>query len=507
MSLDSTERYLGEYRLIDLVALKPPARRWRAEQTSIGRLVLIDELPDPDPAQRAEFLANIKVKAAVDHPLVASVYEAVSAESTCFYAHEILPGVSLADRLAANAPLRPIELAQILRRLAEAHIHMQQAGIASTITELRHIHLDDQGIIRLENLAVHGPRDPGQSARDIASLGHDLVPLVADAQPGATRALTLLGWMRGSDQKPPLEWDQVREVALQIEQQLSQPQTPSSLATSSLPTPTRHPAWAYIIGILAVPVIGLAIYAALKPSKNTKPQSTKPLATILIPAGRHPLPDDLTKVIPAFRIAAHEVTIREYEEFLRALDNLAKYQREKTYDHKEQPVDKKNHLPDDWNNLYQAALTESLWNTRPVSLDTPVVGVDWWDAWAYAEWRKARLPTQEEWYAALHHQCPEPARLPPSGWVAVSSSSHDRTPAGILGMAGAVAEWTAVPAINPSNPLGARQWVIMGGSFLVPGSNALTRAWVDDRSLRRADLGFRLVFDPEHNTAAKSKGE
>jgi len=507
MSIDPTETYLGDYRLIELVALKPPVRRWRAEQTSIGRLVLIDELPEPDPAQRAGFLADIKVKAAVDHPLVASVYEAVSGENACFCAHEMLPGVSLADRLAANAPLRPIELAQILRHLAEAHLHMQQADIASAVTELRHIHLDEQGLIRLENLAVHGPRDPAQSARDIATLGHDLVPLVADAQPGATRALTLLGWMRGSDQKPPLEWDQVREVALQIEQQLTQPQTPTSLATGSLPTPPRRPAWAYIVGIPAVPVIALAIYAALKPSQNTKPQSTRPLATILIPAGRHPLPDDLTETIPAFRIAAHEVTIREYAEFLSALDNLAKDRREKTYDHKEQPADKKNHFPDDWNNLYQAAQTGNLWNTRPVSLNTPVVGVDWWDAWAYAEWRKARLPTQEEWFAALHHQCPEPTRLPPSGWVAVSLTTHDRTPAGILGMAGAVAEWTALPAINPSNPLGARQWVIIGGSFLIPGSNALSREWVDDRSLRRPDLGFRLVFDPEPASAGESKGE
>jgi hypothetical protein len=37
--------------------------------------------------------------------------------------------------------------------------------------------------------------------------------------------------------------------------------------------------------------------------------------------------------------------------------------------------------------------------------------------------------------------------------------------------------------------------VIIGGSFLKPGSNALSREWTPDRSLRRADLGFRLAFD------------
>jgi formylglycine-generating enzyme required for sulfatase activity len=201
--------------------------------------------------------------------------------------------------------------------------------------------------------------------------------------------------------------------------------------------------------------------------------------------------------MPGFRISPHEVTIREYSEFLTTLNTLARDQREKTFDHEDQPADKPNHLPDDWDNLYAAAKSGGLWNTRPVTLDTPVVGVDWWDAIAFAEWRKGRLPTQEEWFAALHHEFADPSGLPPSGWVPINSPTHDRTPAGLLGMAGSVTEWTRRQASNPSNPLGARKWVLIGGSFLIPGSNALAREWVDDRSLRRPDLGFRLVFDGE----------
>lgn len=496
MTPDSPERYLGEYRLIELIALKPPVQRWQAEQTSISRTVLIDELPDPDPVQRATFLANVKAKASVDYPLVASVYEAVSQEDACYFAHEALPGVSLEDRLAANAALRPIDLAHLIRRVAEAQLHMQQAGIASSQVELRHIHLDDQGLIRLENLALHGVRDPEQSARDAAALGSSLVPLVADAQPGATRALTLLEWMRGSDDKPPLAWDQIRDVAIQIEQQLTQPQAPS-ISTRPLPPPSQKISPIAIIGIVvAVALIGYGIYARSRSSK-TNSSLDNPLATIQIPSGRHANPDGMQETMPAFRISPHEVTIREYSDFLNTLNTLAKDHREKTYDHDEQPSDKTNHLPDDWDNLYAAAKSNSLWNTRPVTLDTPVVGVDWWDASAFAEWRKGRLPSQEEWFAALHHNLANPSGLPPSGWVSIGTPTHDRTPAGLLGMAGSVTEWTRLQASNPSNPLGARKWVLIGGSFLIPGSNALSREWVDDRSLRRPDLGFRVVFDEE----------
>lgn len=499
MTPQSQERYLGEYRLIEIIALKPPIQRWMAEQTSISRPVLVDELPDPDPEQRAAFLADVKAKASVDHPSVASVYEAVAQDHVCFYAHEVLPGVSLEDRLASRAALRPIELAHLIRRVAEAQLHLQQAGIASTSTELRHIHLDDHGLVRLENLAIQGPRDPTQSARDAASLGASLVPLVADAQPGATRALTLLEWMRGTAENPPLEWDQIRDVAIQIEQQLTHPQATSpAVVTRALAPSSARFSTAAIIGILAILLlIGYGIYSRSKPNKSNDSKPPEALALVKIPSGRYAGPDGLPEPMPAFDIAPHEVTIREYSEFLSALNTLARDQLEKTYDHEDQPEDKANHIPDDWENLFAAAKSGGLWNTRTVTLDTPVVGVDWWDASAFAEWRKGRLPTQEEWFAALHYQCPDPSTLSPSGWVAVTTQSQDRTPAGLLGMAGSVTEWTRRQAVNPSNPLGARKWVLIGGSFLLPGTNALSRDWVDERSLRRPDLGFRLVFDAE----------
>jgi formylglycine-generating enzyme required for sulfatase activity len=77
----------------------------------------------------------------------------------------------------------------------------------------------------------------------------------------------------------------------------------------------------------------------------------------------------------------------------------------------------------------------------------------------------------------------------------VTTETADLTPAGLIGMAGSVSEWTRRPAANPANPLGERLWVIIGGSYLKPGSNALSREWTADRNLRRQDLGFRVVFD------------
>jgi hypothetical protein len=492
------ERYLGEYRLIELVASKPNIRRWYAEQTSVGRSVLLDELEVHDPASRNAFLQDVKARAAVEHPLIASVYEAMDQGEACYFAHEYLQGPTLQDRIAAKAALRPVDLAHLIRRVAEAQLHLETAGIASAFLEPRNIHRNDQGLIRIDNVAVSGPRSPSQSARDAAKLGASLLPLVADAQPGSTRVLTLLGWMRGSADKPPLNWQQIRDVALQIEHQLTQP-SPTSPAVMTRAAPaqaTGLPKSLLIGAISVVALIVLVVSLLLNRNRKDVPnEKPKDVVKIIIPSGRYVNAEGLEESLGAFAISAHEVTIGEYAEFLERLELLQQDGGHRVFDHEDQPQDKVGHLPDDWAALLAAAKAKKAWKNQQVSLDTPVVGVDWWDATAYAEWSKGRLPTQAEWAAALRFENPAPEKLPVSSWGSITKATGDRTPAGIVGMAGSVAEWTRRQGVDPSNPLGTRKWVIAGGSYLRPGSNSMTREYVDSRSLRRADLGFRIVFD------------
>ncbi len=496
MNPANDDRQLGEYRLEQLVAETPVSRTWLAEQISVSRRVLVDELKPGMDHERDTFLKNVRAKAAVEHPLIGSVYEAVAEPDLCFYAHELLPGSTLADRYQAGEPLKPARLAHVLRRVAEAQLHHESLTQAATPLGLEHIHLDNQGVIRLDNLAISGPRHPEQSTTDIRSMGHALRRLNADGQAGSTRMLTLLGWMRGEGIETPLSWLQVREYSTQIEQQLAEPASPA-VATQSGSRGRKNPPLALIGiggGILLILVILLAVL--MRPDPPPTPVRTSLPDAILIPAGKHSTPDGTEEQLRAFRISAHEVTIGEYAEFLETLNTLAKDQRERTFDHENQPAEKSSHVPDDWAALLTAAKsTGGIWNKRPVSLDSPVVGIDWWDCAAYAEWKHARLPSQEDWFAALRTGMPNPATIKPSDWQPVTLGSPDRTPAGLVGMAGSVCEWTRRPGTDPTNPLGERKWILIGGSYLKPGSNALTREWTDNRSLRRPDLGFRLVFD------------
>lgn len=495
MDLSPDDNRLGDYRLKELLEEGPITRTWLAEQIAVRRDVLIDELRPEMVQHRESFLADIRAKAAVDHPLIGSVYEAVSDATNCFFARERLPGATIGDRLRAGATMKPAMVAHLLRRVSEAQLHLETKAQDCAPLDPDDIHAEDNGVIRLVNLAMAGTRAPERSREDLVALGQSLVPLVGDSLPGASRTLTLLAWMRGEGVAQPISWEQVHAYAGQIEQQLAEPTPAPAPATTHLAA-GKKPPYALFGGIAALVILAIGIgIAKMKPGLPPAPPA-KPLPeAILIAAGNHPTPDGSEAPLRSFRISAHEVTIGQYAEFLETLGMLSKDQREKTFDDDSQPPTKAGHEPTDWTNLYAAAKANGTWQGQSVTLDSPVVGVDWWDAMAFCGWKQGRLPTQEEWFAALRQEVEQPSSIKPSKWLPVTAETPDRTPVGMLGMAGSVAEWTRRPGVNPANPLGQKLWVIIGGSYLKPANGALAREWTDDRGTRRPDLGFRLATD------------
>jgi formylglycine-generating enzyme required for sulfatase activity len=89
--------------------------------------------------------------------------------------------------------------------------------------------------------------------------------------------------------------------------------------------------------------------------------------------------------VTSFRIDRTAVTNERYARFLSACEHVQ--DRPSPFCHPDEP-EGKDHIPAHW--------LDSRFN-QP---SHPVVGVDWYDAWAFSRWADGRLPSEDEWEKA-----------------------------------------------------------------------------------------------------------
>jgi formylglycine-generating enzyme required for sulfatase activity len=230
--------------------------------------------------------------------------------------------------------------------------------------------------------------------------------------------------------------------------------------------------------------------------------------TIPVPKGKYLLGQE-TIHVPAFDLDRHEVTIGQYEQFLMAMQsekNWKTYLPFGTALSKTKPADLQ---PNDWPELLLRARKGDKYNGGVrITRDTPVFGVDYPSACAYAKWLKRRLPSKGEWIRAASGKdnLPYPwgtnatapninlgiHRLPginPDTYVHVlpaESVPDDTGPYQHRDLGGNLSEWIASP--NPLEPL------FIGGNYLddasVSNSDAVRSASKPVGSTR---IGFRTA--------------
>ncbi|HNV71112.1 MAG TPA: SUMF1/EgtB/PvdO family nonheme iron enzyme, partial [Candidatus Ozemobacteraceae bacterium] len=171
-----------------------------------------------------------------------------------------------------------------------------------------------------------------------------------------------------------------------------------------------------------------------------------------------------------FWIDRHEVTCAQYQKFLEAMRRSGH-----RWCHPNEPPNK-DHTPF---HTYAWALRFSWVGGKPPAdmLDHPVVLVDWFDAYAYANWAGKRLPSENEWEAAagngLGRDYPWGNTFGPK-WcntgdypLRVGLYPAGASPVGVLDMAGNVWEWTATG--YDVDPREARSFDGRHGSVIIRG--------------------------------------
>ena len=491
----TTGQQIGDYLIGEPLSQNDHTMAWSATQVSVQREVVVCSLygdQQQQPEATEAFMADIRTKATVDHPLISSILEAVQEQGQCFYAREKLHGKSLQTHYENGLSIPPADLARIIRNIADTSTKLENQGIAIQPLTANDVIIDDKLHCRLVNNAVAGEPDVDvatQNKKLLGSLFHDML---APHQPGATRTSSLLGYMVNGHQGQPLSWKQIYDLADGIEHQLSEPKESATIQSSTVRmkrscSPALLAKIGIAIAVLAI-AIGLTYYISNRKTITPERQLTD---LVEIPNGKYTGPIGTPVRLNKFSIEAHEVTIGQYAKFLKALSVISPEQR-RIYQHDEQPSTKVDHIPEDWEALYTAATTGEQWNNMPVDLNYPVVGVDWWDAYAYAEWKGRRLPTREEWYATCSAGA-NPTELTGTGWRPVDQT--EKTNHGVYAMAGNVSEWTLKRSYDSADPSQPARFIICGASYLKPKYGARAFEWVDNRNLRRPDLGFRTCTE------------
>jgi formylglycine-generating enzyme required for sulfatase activity len=202
-----------------------------------------------------------------------------------------------------------------------------------------------------------------------------------------------------------------------------------------------------------------------------------------------------------FWIDRHEVTNQQYGKFLAWML--------RTNDHRKCHPDEpkgKDHAPAYWE--------DENWN-KP---DQPVVGVDWFDAYAYAAWAGKRLPTEAEWEKAARgiddrkfpwgntwDEEKANAQRKRTITLEVGTLKEGIGPYGAIDMAGNVAEWCAdwyhensyqASDATPAGPPTGTMRVVRGGSFLsFPNECRVTARARSLPTNRLYTIGFRCAKD------------
>ncbi|HSP94495.1 MAG TPA: protein kinase [Thermoanaerobaculia bacterium] len=178
--------WLGQYEIQAPLGAGGMGEVYRARDTRLGREVAIKVLSDAlagDPEHLARFQREARLLAALSHPSIAVIHGMEEAGKTRFLVLELVPGETLADRVAGG-PLPMNEALEICRQIAEALEAAHGKGIVHRDLKPGNVKVTPEGRVKVLDFGL---------ARSLAAAISPEESSAPTAIAPQTRAGTILG--------------------------------------------------------------------------------------------------------------------------------------------------------------------------------------------------------------------------------------------------------------------------------------------------------------------------
>ena len=518
-SLSLMGQNVGAYQILSLLGEGRWGSVYAAVQTSINRAVglkVLDPVRAQEPGMKDRFIADARAKAHVQHPSILAVYEAGEAGGHIFYTHEYVDGRNMAEIAASGEKLDEPTALKLLRVACEGLAYYHGGKIPHTALEAQNLFLGVDGHPRLANMATQPSGEQPGYEQQVQALGRILfgvLPPGVRLSPGLRAVLSRMVQTQSGSASGFASWGAILQALKALEPkviptaaaQISAGDRAAIAAVEAARKAQKRSLYTNIASLVSlVALIAWVCIHFLVSNERTLDKQ------IHIPAGDFLFAGGESVNLPDFWIDQHEVTIGQYAKFVLFLDGNPTTQ----FDHQNQPPIKRSdmHKPPDWNVYYGRAKTGQAIHGVPSDLNMPAIMVDYWDAYAYAKWKGRELPTEQEWEKAARglkgflypwgenfdpkkvnsnadYNGPNPAAPGKvdgfNHWSPVDKVKGDKSPFGIVGMAGNVSEWTGTWVKGKP--------VIKGGSFMSSDVKLDRRVADMDAKTVSESIGFRTV--------------
>ena len=390
---------LGAYTLTHFLGKREHSEIYSAQQEHVDRQVLIEVLrPDADQATISQFLKTARARVNAKLPGVAQVFESMISDGTWYITQEKPGGLNLETLYRQGAQLTPIQVCTILDAVSQLYIACTKAKLQAGSLSRTDIFLTQgkNSSVRFLSPIYDNEERHITQAELMQKLAEALAPLLPSNVAGQTRIATLMQWVRDGYDGEHLDWTAVSATALMIEEQLSPVLSTTTPAGAEKATVgrlqrtqlkkkrERKHRFHLLVQTLLFMILCGAIGGILAP---TEPKALSPIVgehILCTPENGH----------PSSWISKSPVSIIQYQRF------LAHYASAPTSElariNRGLPDTSLNFTPDQWQEQLHAAANKSTWQGRQLTEDSPVCGVSYWCALAYANYCRGSLPSLRE---------------------------------------------------------------------------------------------------------------